>query len=200
MRLFELVCNGVTVTAEQPEPGNGLVLRLDRLVRAEMTPEHAEFIGMALTAWARRRLAKLATQTPMDPFFMVFREGGRSPTFKHTTQRDADIEAQRIANESGETCYVLVAVGERRPNPRPTADEIVAHVERHGSAFGGATSYGLWRVRAAVDVPPAIVAVDATGRLRQPALLVDVAGYRPDSQWWPLDANGKDLHDDDIPF
>lgn len=43
-------------------------------------------------------------------FFMVYREGGASPTHRHTTEESAKQEAERIARESKARTFVLKAI------------------------------------------------------------------------------------------
>lgn len=137
-----------------------------------------------------------------DPFFMVYREGGRAPVFKHSEEVSAAREARRIAETSGEKTYVLVSMYEFQPFAKPTPDEVRRHTEMHGKPFGACSeAYGLWRVRFDERTPPAIVAIDVTGKVYSPHRLMpaDLRGFSADSKWWPLDSDGKDISDE-IPF
>lgn len=133
-------------------------------------------------------------------FWMVFREGGRAPAFKHSTEASAVAEAKRIARESGEAVHVLVAVAKIEPNAMPSPEEFARHA--NANPYGpAANAYGLWRV--CVDGKlPAVLAV----RCGQggPYASFDSPGgscLPAGAKWFPLDANGKDVSDDsDIPF
>lgn len=46
----------------------------------------------------------------MNKFFMLYREGGRSPTVKHSAEGDAKREAECIAGKHGGPVYLLEAV------------------------------------------------------------------------------------------
>lgn len=45
-----------------------------------------------------------------ETFWMVFAEGGNTPTYKHSSQQSAEIEAKRIAKLSGKKVFVLCTV------------------------------------------------------------------------------------------
>ena len=49
------------------------------------------------------------------PFFMVFAEGGNTPAVKHETLESAEMEADRLSNKLGVSCYVLQATEEYEP-------------------------------------------------------------------------------------
>lgn len=44
-----------------------------------------------------------------NKFFMVYVEGGSTPTVKHTSKESAEMEAQRIANTFGKKAFILEA-------------------------------------------------------------------------------------------
>jgi len=46
-----------------------------------------------------------------DVFYMVYAQGGHSPTTKHVSRRSANQEALRITEKTNMPCYVLRAVG-----------------------------------------------------------------------------------------
>ena len=46
-----------------------------------------------------------------DVFYMVYVQGGHSPTIKHTSRRSASIEAERLTKATKMPTYVLKAVG-----------------------------------------------------------------------------------------
>jgi hypothetical protein len=53
-----------------------------------------------------------ATEEQPEKFWMVWREGGKRPRFKHTTHEAALIEAKRVAEQHpGFATYVLEATG-----------------------------------------------------------------------------------------
>lgn len=55
---------------------------------------------------------------PPAPFYLVWREGGGTPTFKHDDERSAAAEASRLArNNPGETFHVLVVIESAVVNP-----------------------------------------------------------------------------------
>jgi hypothetical protein len=133
---------------------------------------------------------------------MVYREGGRAPVFKHAEEVSAAREARRIADTSGEKTYVLVSMYEFNPRSKPTPEEVRRHAEMNGKPLGACSeAYGLWRVRFDERTPPAIVAIDVTGRVFSPhwPLPPDLRSFAADTKWWPLDDNGKDITDE-IPF
>lgn len=49
------------------------------------------------------------------PFFIVYAEGGNTPTVKHETLEAAEKEADRLSNKLGVSCYVLQAHEEYEP-------------------------------------------------------------------------------------
>ena len=52
----------------------------------------------------------------MEPFWMLYAEGGRGPTNKHTTYELAKEEAERLIREhEAGVVYVLEAVATARP-------------------------------------------------------------------------------------
>ena len=50
-------------------------------------------------------------RTPQAPFYMVYLEGGGSPTKQHTTEASAAVEAERLAKSNKKNAYVLRPVG-----------------------------------------------------------------------------------------
>jgi hypothetical protein len=46
----------------------------------------------------------------MGRFWMVFVEGGGSPTHRHATRQQAEAEAERLAEKTGRRAFVLAAV------------------------------------------------------------------------------------------
>jgi hypothetical protein len=51
-----------------------------------------------------------------DPFWVVWKEGGGAPTFKHASVTDAEAEAERLARTVGGTFHVLQLVATCRKN------------------------------------------------------------------------------------
>ena len=49
------------------------------------------------------------------PFFMVYAEGKDTPAVKHETLESAEMEADRLSNKLGVSCYVLQATEEYEP-------------------------------------------------------------------------------------
>ncbi|QXN68054.1 hypothetical protein [Microcystis phage Mae-Yong924-2] len=45
-----------------------------------------------------------------DPFFMVYLENERTPTYKHPTLTGAEKEAKRLAEQHGKKAYVLCSL------------------------------------------------------------------------------------------
>ena len=45
-----------------------------------------------------------------QPFFMVFVEGERNPTYKHTNLEMADSEAKRLSRLTSKIAYVLTTI------------------------------------------------------------------------------------------
>ena len=57
----------------------------------------------------------------MTTFFLVWRDGGYPPRFRHETKAKAVAEAERLAREKpGETFYVLQALTVTRIEPEPS--------------------------------------------------------------------------------
>lgn len=51
----------------------------------------------------------------MDHFWMVFTPSGCAPKFQHSTEKEAECEARRLAAMNpGQTFYVLQAIGKAR--------------------------------------------------------------------------------------
>ena len=46
----------------------------------------------------------------MKDFYMIYLEGGQTPTYKHPTIESADREAKRLTEKTGKKAYVLVAL------------------------------------------------------------------------------------------
>ena len=46
-----------------------------------------------------------------EVFYMVYLDGGDSPTIKHTSRNSADAEARRLTEKTRMSCYTLKAVG-----------------------------------------------------------------------------------------
>jgi len=70
---------------------------------------------------------------PMDKFWMLYVEGGQSPTHKHFDKNAAKIEAERLARISNERVHVLESVAsvkkndlewEGSPSRSPESDDI----------------------------------------------------------------------------
>lgn len=66
-----------------------------------------------------------------EPFYMVFVEGERTPTFKHTTLPMAENEAKRLAKLTEKPAYVLASIKSIEIPPayivqdiRPTGTEL----------------------------------------------------------------------------
>lgn len=140
-------------------------------------------------------------------FFMLYREGGRAPTYKHADVEDARREAKRIANESGETVHVLAKVDAVAANTRPSDDEFASHATCNGWNVTDAihsSRWGLWRV-VVPGRPPLIVPVksDSAGARVSPESHLYAGGspnmFPSEARWFPLDARGKEL-ESDIPF
>lgn len=133
-------------------------------------------------------------------FWMVYREGGRPPAFKHIDEDAAVAEAKRIANESGDVTHVLVATKTIHPNARPTLAEFARHAEIHGPGNG----IGLWRVVDGVFLFPEIIPVrvdhgDVWRASNANNVNLHRLGECKDVKWFPLDATGKDI-EEPIPF
>ena len=45
-----------------------------------------------------------------QPFFMVYLENERTPTYKHTTLENAEIEAKRLSKEHRKKAFVLCSI------------------------------------------------------------------------------------------
>lgn len=45
-----------------------------------------------------------------EAFWMIYVEGGGSPTFKHTTWQSVETEAKRLAQQTGKKVYILGSV------------------------------------------------------------------------------------------
>lgn len=55
----------------------------------------------------------MAEQFENSPFFLVWRDGGGSPVFKHESSQSAQREASRLARECpGQRFYVLAPISE----------------------------------------------------------------------------------------
>lgn len=122
----------------------------EALARADRVVPNIE----TCTRAARKELD--AAEARAADFWMVYREGGHSPTFKHTAEEKAITEAKRIARESGEATYVLSAIRKVEPHALPTPAEFARHASAH--PFGIAGRWGLWRV-CVEERLPAVIAV-----------------------------------------
>jgi len=134
-------------------------------------------------------------------FWMVYREGGREPTFKHNTVDDARREAQRIAKASVCATYVLAAIEKIEPATMPTIEEFRRHAELYGPGDG----VGLWRILRNGDQFPTIVPVrvnggDAWWASHVSGVNLHRVGVHQGDKWFPLDADGKDIDNSEIPF
>ena len=116
-------------------------------------------------------IEKVLTASPAaSPFFMVYREGGRHPTFRHSNIESARTEANRIRRESGDTTHVLGVVETQIAHARPTVEEVRRHgsehpIDGHGSAYQPTS---LWRVvHKFGDIIPSIVGVRVEGENAQ---------------------------------
>lgn len=63
----------------------------------------------------------MTTPLQEDPFWMVWGEGQRAPTFKHVTRGSADTEAERLANTHRGVQFVVLEakVGFKLAEPVP---------------------------------------------------------------------------------
>lgn len=194
MNIFELV-HGAEVS-DSEERG-----RIDVLVR-QIEARHScwhreEVLKRLLGAMIRLHEAEVAKR---GEFFMVYRKGGRAPAFKHDAEEAAIAEAKRIARESGEATYVLAAVSKVDPHPLPTNDEFARHANAHPYGIAGSTSWGLWRVCVEGRLPTVIAVRCGDGG---PYASYDSPGgscLPSGGKWFPLDANGKDVVDEDLPL
>lgn len=59
------------------------------------------------------------------PFFMVFVEGGNSPTFKHQFRENAATEAKRLTQLTSKKTYVLKTVEAYEEAPKVLKIEIM---------------------------------------------------------------------------
>ena len=136
-------------------------------------------------------------------FWMVYREGGRAPVFKHTTENSAVAEAKRVSRASGDVTHVLAVIAKIDPRAMPTNEEFALHAQAHPfQPFPPhGKKWGLWRVcedgclpyiKAVSDHPNGepYASADSPGGTSLPKM----------ARWFPLDANGKDITDDEIPF
>jgi len=172
---------------------------LDRIQKA--FPYHTQTISIMSAAIVQ----ELRRMGHVRPFFMVYREGGRQPTFKHPDLVSASKEAARIRRESGEATYVLGVVDVHRAHAKPTIEEIVEHGRRN--PYGdNRVGWGLWRIVRNKEMPHIVAVRSEHGST--PYISYDckwhpgdhVANIPDDFDWFPLDANGKDVTPEDIPI
>lgn len=190
--------NYADTTAEERAAATRIKSALTRGGRTECATD----LWVAVAAEMRIAVARHATKMNSvgADFWMVYREGGRSPSFKHTAEESAVAEAKRIARESGEATYVLSAIHKVEPHALPTPEEFARHASAHPYGIAGTTTWGLWRVCVEGRLPAVIAVRCGKGG---PYASYDSPGgscLPIGGKWFPLDANGKDLVDDGVPF
>lgn len=156
--------------------------------------------GYAACMLALKELLRVGdTRTSSPEFWMVYREGGRSPAFKHTTEASAVAEAKRVSRESDDTTYVLAVVSKVEPHAMPTVDEFARHAEMHGQG-----AIGFWRVTCRTEWPRIVAVRVLNGEAWHVSVADRVNLCRidrdPAAKWFPVNENGKDVVEEDIPF
>lgn len=131
-------------------------------------------------------------------FFMVYREGGNSPKFKHDTRGSAELEAARIARESGNDTYVLAVVAKHEGRAMPTNEEVRKHAEALPCELSmNDHKWGLWRVVPGTGLPRLVAATP--GYNDSPIFSDGVTCIRPPvGEWEPVTKSGDSI--EDLPF
>lgn len=141
----------------------------------------------------------------MKEFYMLYRDGGGAPTYRHPSIKSASDEARRLADELGGDVWILETVSVES-NSRPTDRQIAAHAKAHPYGSTPAHPWGLWRVSRHGMVPAIVCARCQTYSGGEAYLSMDTpySGLVKDQPrewtWVPLDAKGNPIQYDDIPF
>jgi len=174
--------------------GVATVDTLDEAIDMARVVRDMEKSGMSAWDISQTKGVSPRTQT----FFMVYREGGNPPKFRHDTRASAELEATRIARESGDDTYVLAVVAKREGRSMPTNDEVRKHAEGFQCELSmNGHKWGLWRVTPQVGLPRLVAATP--GYSDSPIFSDGVTCIRPPvGKWEPVTKSGDSI--EDIPF